>query len=53
MLIKDWVTDTPILSYYNHPPHLSPHPFMGLGKYMAVRVHQMLSAKSYLAAHPS
>ena len=32
---------------------LSPHPFMGLGKFMAGCIHQMGAQKSYLAAHPS
>ena len=32
-------------------PH--PHPFMGLSKFLAGRIHQMRSGKSYLAAHPS
>ena len=43
----------PLPDYYPYPPHLSPHPFMGLGKFMAGRIHQMHSQKSYLAAHPS
>jgi len=53
MLIQDWVTDDPAPPYYEYPPSLSPHPFMGLGKFVAGRIHQMRSAKSYLAAHPS
>ena len=36
-----------------YPLQLSPHPFMCLGKFMAGRIHQMRSQKSYLAAHPS
>jgi len=43
-----------------HPPpdyeylrSLTPHPFMGLPKFLAGRLHQMRSGKSYLAAHPS
>ena len=39
--------------YYPYPLHLSPHPFMGLRKFMAGRIHQMRSQKSYLTAHPS
>ena len=39
--------------YYPYQLHLSSHPFMGLGKFMAGRIHQMRSQKSYLAAHPS
>jgi len=53
MLIQDWDTDDPGPLYYEYPPALPPHPFMGLGKFVAGRIHQMRSAKSYLAAHPS
>jgi len=53
MLIQDWITDDPTPPYYGYPPTLSPHPFMGLGKFVAGRIHQMRSGKSYLAAHPS
>ena len=34
-------------------PSLKPHPFMGLSKFDAGRLHQMRSGKSYLCAHPS
>ena len=53
MLIQDSVTDDPAPPCYEYPPSLSPHPVMGLGKFVAGRFHQMRSAKSYLAAHPS
>jgi len=53
MLLQDWATDAPTPPYYEYPPSLSPHPFMGLGKFVAGRIHQMRAAKSYLAAHPS
>jgi len=39
--------------YYTFPLSFTPHPFMGLGKVMAGRIHQMKAYKSYLAAHPS
>jgi len=39
--------------YYTFPLSLTPHPFMGLGKFMAGRIHQMRAQKSYRAAHPS
>ena len=39
--------------YFPYPLRLSPHLFMGLGKFMAGRIYQMRSQKSYLAAHPS
>ena len=38
---------------YGYLPSLTPHPFMGLPKFLAGRLHQMRSGKSYLAAHPS
>jgi len=53
MLLQDWATDVPTPPYYEYPPSLSPHPVMGLGKFVAGRIHQMRAAKSYLAAHPS
>jgi len=53
MLIQDWATDAPTSPYYEYPPSLSPHPFRGLGKFVAGRIHQMRAGKSYLAAHPS
>jgi len=53
MLLQDWTTDAPTPSYYDYPPSLTPHPFMGLGKFVGGRIHQMRVAKSYLAAHPS
>jgi len=39
--------------YYTFPLSLTPHPFMGLGKFMAGHIHQMRAQKRYLAAHPS
>ena len=53
MLLQDWATDDPTLRYYEYPPSLSPHPVMGLVKFVAGRIHQMRSAKSYLATQPS
>jgi len=53
MLIQELTTNDPPPPYYQYPLSPSPHPFMGLGKYLARRIHQMRSAKSYLAAHPS
>ena len=38
---------------YEYLPSLTPHPFMGLTKFLAGRLHQMRSGKSYLAVHPS
>ena len=52
LMMDDWKS-FPLASYYPYPLRLSPHPFMGLGKFMAGRIHQVRSLKSYLAAHPS
>ena len=38
---------------YPYRPSLRPHPFMGLNKFTAGRLHQMRSGKSCLRAHPS
>ena len=51
-LMMDQWRSLPLPSYYPYSLRLSPHPFMGLGKFMAGRIHQMRSQKSYLAAHP-
>jgi len=45
MLIQDWVTDDPAHPAYEYRPSLSPHLFMGLGKFVAGRIHKMRSAK--------
>ena len=39
--------------YYTYPCRLDPHPFMGLDKFLAGRLRQMRTNKSYLATHPS
>jgi len=49
-LRSDW-SDTPAPPYYPFPPSTRPYPFMGLGKFVAGRIHQMRSGKGYLAAH--
>ena len=41
----------PLPPYYPFTPSLGPHLFMGLPKFLAGRIHQMRSGKSYLAAH--
>ena len=53
MLLPDWTTDAPTPPYYDFPPSLIPHPFMGLRRFVAGRIDQMRAAKSYLAAHRS
>ena len=50
-LLAEWASCFPTPGYYLHPLALSPRPFMGLGKFVAGRIHQMRAGKSYLAAH--
>jgi len=52
-LLAEWASLFPTPGYYLHPPALSPRPFMGLGKLVAGRIHQMRAGKCYLAAHPT
>jgi len=52
-LLVAWDSLFPTPGYYLHPPALHPRPFMGLGKFVAGRIHQMRAGKSYLAAHPT
>ena len=52
-LLDDWATVHPTPDYYPYSPRLTPHPFMGLDKFVAGRLHQMRAGKSYHAAHPS
>jgi len=52
LLLSHWSL-TPAPPYYPYPPSTRPHPFMGLGKFVAGRIHQMRAGKSYLAAQPS
>jgi len=53
ILLLQWRSLAPPPPGYPYPPSLTPHPFMGLPKFLAGRFHQMRSGKSYLAAHPS
>jgi len=52
-LLEECASLFPTPGYYLHPPALHPRPFMGLGKFVAGRIHQMRAGKSYLAAHPT
>jgi len=52
-LLAKWASRFLTPGYYLHPPALSPRPFMGLGKFVDGRIHQMRAGKSYLAAHPT
>jgi len=53
LLMEDWDNSAPDPARYAHRPSLKPHPFMGLDKFTAGRLHQMRSGKSYLRAHQS
>ena len=53
ILLRQWATLAAPPDDYPFSPTLTPHPFMGLSKFLAGRIHQMRSGKSYLAAHPS
>ena len=52
-LLNDLKTLHPAPDYYPNGPWLTPHPFPGLDKFVAGRIHRMRAGKSYLAAHPS
>lgn len=52
-LLDRLAEDLPTPPYYPYPLCHEPHPFMGLDKFIAGRIHQMRAGKSYLAAHPS
>jgi len=52
-LLAEWASLFPTSGYYLHPPALQPRPVMGLGKFVAGRIHQMRAGKSYLAARPT
>jgi len=52
LLLSDW-SSTPAPPYYPYPPSTCPHPFMDLGKFVAGRINQISSGKSYLAAQHS
>jgi len=53
LMLEDWRLEHPSPPYYSFPFSLSPHPFIGLGKFITGRIHQMRAQKSYLATHPS
>ena len=48
LMVEHWHFFSQVLVFYTFPLSLSPHPFMGLGKFMAGRIHQMRAQKSYL-----
>jgi len=51
--MKDREEAAPDSTRYKYRPWLKPHPFMGLSKFDAGRLHQMRAEKSYLRVHPS
>jgi len=53
LLMEEWEKESPDPGRYDYRPSLKHHPFMGLSKFDAGRLHQMRSGKSYLRAHPS
>ena len=53
LMLDEWDSLHPPPDYYMYPRRLNPHPFMGLDKFIAGRLHQMRAHKSYRAAHPS
>ena len=52
-LLEKWPCLFSPPGYYHLPPTQNPHPFMGLDRFTAGRVHQIRAGKSYLAAHPT
>jgi len=53
LLMEDWDRAAPDPARYLYQPSPKHHPFMGLDKFSAGRLHQMRSGKSDLRAHPS
>jgi len=53
LLMEEWEEAAPDPTRYAYPRSLKPHPFMGLSKFDAGRLHQMRCGKSYLRAHQS
>jgi len=52
MLLQDWATDAPTPPYDDFRPSRTPHPFMGLGKFVAGRIHQCERQKAILPHTP-
>ena len=53
LMLEEWNSLHPPSGDYGYPHRLEPHPFMGLDKFIAGRLHHMRAHKSYLAAQPS
>lgn len=52
-LLLEWLLRFPPPLSYPYLSTLIPHPFIGMDKCTAGRIHQMQAGKSYLAAHPN
>ena len=52
-LLQDWSLQSPPPLSYPYSPTLVPHSLIGLDRFIAGRIHQMRSRKSYLKAHPN
>jgi len=52
LLLSDW-SATPAPPYYPYPASTRLLPVMGLGKFVAGRIHKMRSGKTYLTAYPA
>jgi len=50
-LLVEWASLFPPPGYYLPPPTPHPRPVMGLGKFVAGKIHQMRAGKSYVAGH--
>ena len=53
LLMQEWKARAPAPARYPYPRSLKPHPFMGLNKFDAGRLHQIRSGRSTLFAHRS
>jgi len=53
LLMEEWKARGPALARYPFPPWVTQHPFMGLNKFGAGRLHQIRSGKTSLRGHRS
>jgi len=53
LLLDEWRCLVLPPSYYTFPLSLTPHPFIGLAKFMAGRIHEMTAHPTYLPSDPS
>ncbi|KAG0127664.1 hypothetical protein HOY82DRAFT_613226 [Tuber indicum] len=50
-LLTDWSLQAPPDLYYHYPVSTRPHAFIGLDRFIAGRIYQICSGKSYLSRH--